>query len=242
MRQLAEMATSSPPFDALIVEASGISEPQQVAEAFDLPIEDADNGEVCTIGDGEKEETVEEKEEKKHAADVAAASAALRAAARLDCCVSVVDALQFPRDALASRDSLKDRGQQAGPDDVRAVASLLIEQVEFADVLILNKCDMVSVAERETLLSLMRTLNPRAKLIPAERSAVDPSTLLKCNAFDMSVARSTSGWLQSLSGTALPESEEYGISHVVFRARRPFHPRRLYNLLFEGSVDVSVHP
>ena len=215
------MAASTPPFDALIVEASGISEPQQVAEAFDLPEQGADED-----GDHDDGMTAEQR------ADLVAASALLKQHARLDCAVSVVDALQFPLDAISSRDSLADRGQAAGPDDRRAVSQLLIQQVEFADVLVLNKCDLASKSQRESVRALMQILNPRARIIEATRSAVDPQALLKCNSFSMEVARATPGWLQSLSGKALPESVEFGITHVVFRARRPFHPARLHDLIF----------
>jgi G3E family GTPase len=209
------MASSLPPFDALIVEASGISEPQQIAEAFDLP-------------EGSNDDGMSMQEQ----AALIAASALLKQHARLDCTVSVVDALQFPLDIIKSRDSLADRGQAAGPDDHRVVSELLIQQVEFADVLVLNKCDLASKSQRESVGALLRILNPRARIIEATQSAVDPQALLKCNAFNMDVARETPGWLQSLTGKSLPESEEYGITHVVFRARRPFHPARLHDLIF----------
>jgi G3E family GTPase len=228
------MAASSPPFDALIVEASGISEPQQIAEAFDLPTEVA-----AAAAEEEEEEEKEEEEEgesddeaDRAAVQLAAAAAHLRAHARLDCSVSVVDALQFPRDVQSSRDSLQDLGTAAGADDERAVSALLIQQVEFANVLVLNKCDLIGDEERGALLALLRALNPRAQLLCTTRSAVNPRALLRCGAFSMDVARASPGWLQSLSGAALPESEEFGISHVVFRERRPFHPRRLHELLF----------
>jgi G3E family GTPase len=220
------MAASSPPFDALIVEASGISEPQQVAEAFDLPSEVLEEDSVGTA---------------QERAELIAASAMLKQYARLDCAVSVVDALQFPLDVVKSRDSLADRGQAASPEDRRAVSQLLIQQVEFADILVLNKCDLASKSQRESVGALLRILNPRARIIEATRSAVDPQALLKCNAFNMEVARATPGWLQSLSGKALPESEEYGITHVVFRSRRPFHPARLHDLIF-GRRQFSGGP
>jgi G3E family GTPase len=238
--QLAEMASTSPPFDAIIVESSGISEPQQVAEAFDLPTSSTGTGADDDEDDEDDDEDDEDDDDDDAA--LAEASARLREVAHLDCAVSVVDSRQFPLDILASRDTLADRGQAAGPSDGRSVVELLIQQVEFADVIVMNKADLLpDPARRDTLAALLRTLNPRARLIIATRSAVSPSDVLRCGAFSMEHARSSAGWLQSLAGNALPESVEYGISHVVFRARRPFHPVRLQALLF-GSKSGPIRP
>ncbi len=240
MAQLAEMASTSPPFDAIIVESSGISEPQQVAEAFDLPTSSTGTGADDDEDDEDDDEDDEDDDDDDAA--LAEASARLREVAHLDCAVSVVDSRQFPLDILASRDTLADRGQAAGPSDGRSVVELLIQQVEFADVIVMNKADLLpDPARRDTLAALLRTLNPRARLIIATRSAVSPSDVLRCGAFSMEHARSSAGWLQSLAGNALPESVEYGISHVVFRARRPFHPVRLQALLF-GSKSGPIRP
>jgi G3E family GTPase len=241
--QLAEMAAAAPRFDALIVEASGISEPQQVAEAFDLPTEAPEDGAPAAAADDTGKDgddgggaTAEDAAAAAAAAALAAAAAALRAHARLDCTVSVVDALAFPALVGGSGDTLAGLGVAAGPADGRSLAGLLTEQVEFADVLVLNKADLVPRAgDRARLAALLAALNPGARVLEATRARVPVEALLGCGSFDMERARASPGWLRSLAGGALPESEEYGIRHVVFRARRPFHPARLHALLFSGG-------
>jgi G3E family GTPase len=228
--QLADLAASKPKFDVLIVEASGISEPQQVAEAFDLPTEGAHSPDDQHVHHGKEEEDAEALAK---AAALASAAAKLRRHAYLDCTVTVIDAWQFPGDALRSRDRLADRGQTAGEEDDRTVSDLLLQQVEFANILIVNKLDLLQDAiSVNKLIALLKALNPLAKILPAVHSAVSPTDLLQCHMFDMESARTSQGWLQSLAGKHVPESEEYHIRHIVFRARRPFHPARLHALLF----------
>jgi len=152
---------------------------------------------------------------------------ALSEFARLDTMVSVVDARSF-LDDFASQDLLEDRGQVAGEEDDRTLADLLTDQVEFADVLIVNKIDLVSEEERAHLKSLLRSLNREAEIIEAERAQVPLSAILNTGRFDFERAQAAPGWMQELEGVHIPETEEYGISSFVYRARRPFHPSRFH--------------
>jgi len=155
--------------------------------------------------------------------------------ARLDTMVTVVDACSF-LDDYASAENLRERGIAMGADDHRSIANLLLDQVEFADVLVVNKTDLVSVADRERLAGILRALNPQARLIVADHGAVPLDTILDTGSFDLERAKQAPGWLKKLRGEEVPESEEYGISSFVYRARRPFHPKRLLDLLTSSTV------
>ncbi|RVU51057.1 GTP-binding protein [Pseudomonas syringae pv. syringae] len=150
--------------------------------------------------------------------------------ARLDTMVTVVDAYNFLRD-YSSRDSLQARGESLGEEDIRTVVDLLIEQIEFCDVLVLNKVDLVSAAERAQLMAILATLNPRAKVEISEFGKVPLNSVLKTGMFNFDEASQAPGWLQELRGTHVPETEEYGIGSFVYRARRPFHPQRFHELV-----------
>ncbi|WP_028560519.1 GTP-binding protein [Paenibacillus pinihumi] len=146
---------------------------------------------------------------------------------RLDCMVTVVDAGSFWKD-YHTRESLMDRGQEAGEGDNRGVVDLLIDQVEFCDVLIMNKCDMVSDSELEKLETALRGLQPRAKLIRTSNGVVNPQEILNTCLFDFEAASRSAGWIRELEKEHhTPETEEYGISSFVYLRKRPFHPERL---------------
>lgn len=150
--------------------------------------------------------------------------------ARLDTMVTVVDAYNFLRD-YSSRDSLQARGESLGDEDARTVVDLLIEQIEFCDVIVLNKVDLINDAERERLMAILRSLNPRARIEISEFGKVPLDRVLDTGLFDFEEASKAPGWLQELRGTHKPETEEYGISSFVYSARRPFHPRRFFDLV-----------
>ena len=150
--------------------------------------------------------------------------------ARIDTMVTVVDAFNFHRD-YPSTDRLKTRGEHLGEDDERTVANLLIDQIEFADVIVLNKCDLLEETQLGTLKAMMAQFNPRARIIQAVRGAVPLDQVVGTGLFDMERAEQAAGWSQALRGEVTPETEEYGVSTFVYRARRPFHPRRFYDLL-----------
>jgi len=146
--------------------------------------------------------------------------------ARLDTMVTVVDAFNFLRD-YGSRDRLADRGETAGEGDQRAVVDLLVEQIEFADVIVLNKTDLVTADDLGRLGAIIATFNPRARIVAATRGGVALDQVLDTGLFDPVQAEGAAGWQQALMGEVLPETEEYGIGHFVYRAARPFHPGRL---------------
>lgn len=154
-----------------------------------------------------------------------AAGVSLSDLARLDTLVTVVDAVNFPTD-LERADELAERGESLGPDDQRTLADLLIDQVEFADVIVVNKIDLVGGAERTRLIHALRQLNRHAEILTASFGQVPLDQVIDTGRFDFERAATAPGWLQELRGSHTPETEEFGIASFVYRARRPFHPER----------------
>lgn len=150
--------------------------------------------------------------------------------ARLDTMVTVVDAYNFLRD-YGSGDFLRERGESLGEEDDRTVVDLLIDQIEFCDVIVVNKADLVGPGDLARLVSMLATLNPRAKFEIAQFGQVDLASVLDTGLFDFDQAAAAPGWLQEMRGEHVPETEEYGISSFVYRARRPFHPQRFWDLI-----------
>lgn len=150
--------------------------------------------------------------------------------ARLDTLVTVVDASTFLTE-LARGEALAERDLAAGEGDARSIADLLTDQVEFADVILLNKTDLVSPATLDTVQTLLRRLNPTAKLIRTDHGVVDIGEVLGTGLFDPEAAAQTPGWDEEIADGHTPETEEYGISSMTFRSDRPFHPQRLGDAL-----------
>jgi G3E family GTPase len=150
--------------------------------------------------------------------------------ARLDTLVTVVDALNFLRD-YSSSDLLGDRGESLGEKDQRSVVDLLVDQIEFCDVIVLNKTDLVSADELRQLHGILCGLNPAAKIVHSEYGRIALSDVLNTGLFDFDKAAAAPGWLCELRGEHTPETEQYGIGSFVFRARRPFHPERFWQWL-----------
>ena len=150
--------------------------------------------------------------------------------AKLDTLVTVVDASTFLTE-IARGEALADRQMTAGEGDARSVADLLVDQVEFADVILLNKTDLVTPATLATVETLVRRLNPTAKLIHTDHGVVDLSEVLDTGLFDPILAAEAPGWDEEIADGHTPETEEYGISSMTFRADRPFHPDRLAKAL-----------
>ena len=148
--------------------------------------------------------------------------------AKIDTMVTVVDAARFTED-FNSTDLLEDRDQDTGPDDDRTLVDLLTDQIEFANVILVNKTDLVSGEEVDFLTKVLRTLNPDATIIPTQHSDVDLDTIIGTGAFDFEEAQAMPGWVKELDGEHVPETEEYGIASFTYRARRPFHPRRFWD-------------
>jgi G3E family GTPase len=150
--------------------------------------------------------------------------------AQLDTMVTVVDAHSFLKDYKEGL-RLKELNMAVGEDDNRTLSDLLIDQIEFANVIIVNKMDLVTPDDLGQLHDILHHLNPIAKIIQTSNGQVDGRELLNTGLFDMAEAQQSAGWLKELQGEHTPETEEYGISSFVFKARRPFHPRRLMDFL-----------
>lgn len=160
--------------------------------------------------------------------------------AHLDTMVTVVDAANFLND-YTSVDELKDRQLAVSEEDERSVVHLLNDQIEFADVILINKCDLVNEETRGTVKGMIAKLNPRAKLIETSKSKLKLTEVINTGLFDMEEARLSPEWLkEDRVGEHTPETEEYGISHFTYRARRPFHPQRLDQFL-RGSGFKGVY-
>ena len=156
---------------------------------------------------------------------------------RLDTMATVVDAANFERD-FGSPEKLRDRGQEVGPDDERTIIDLLVDQIEFADVILLNKVDAVDDPTRARILSGIKAINSRAELIESSFGKVEPRAILNTGRFDMHSAEQMPDWLKLIQNEPVSEIEEYGISHFVYRARLPFHPERLQRWMAQDWPGV----
>jgi len=158
---------------------------------------------------------------------------------RLDTMVTVVDAANFLEE-YEEADYLKERGEALGEDDERTVTDLLCDQIEFADVILLNKTDLVEDDQLHRVEGVIRALNPIAKLIRTRHSQVDLTEVLNTGMFDYERAVNSAGWIRELEGEHTPETEEYGISSFTFRDRRPFHPQRFWNLIHDNGFWEGI--
>ncbi|MBA2871845.1 G3E family GTPase [Anoxybacillus calidus] len=156
---------------------------------------------------------------------------------RLDTMVTVVDANRFWTD-FASGESLLDRKQAVDETDTREVVDLLIDQIEFANVILLNKVDLISPEDAKELEGVLKKLNPEAKIIQTTFGQVPLDEILNTHLFDFEKASQAAGWIKELNEEHTPETEEYGISSFVYRRRRPFHPERFMNWLENWPVEV----
>ncbi len=180
-------------YDAILIEASGISEPIPIAQTITLGVD----------GEGR----------------------ALSEYCRIDSMISVVDAYRLSTEFNGGSDLAYFHDEQV--DDLDHILNLLIDQIEFCDTLILNKCDLVSEEEQQKLLTILRHLQPQAAFITSVQSRVALSEVLGTHRFDFEKAMGSAGWIEELENAEhTPETEEYGINSCVFEARRPFHPER----------------
>jgi G3E family GTPase len=152
--------------------------------------------------------------------------------ARLDTMVTVVDAKNFLQD-YNEAESLQKRGQSLGEQDTRTVTDLLIDQIEFCDVLVLNKTDLISDEERVLLREALSKLNPRANIVESQHGQVPLDQVLNTGRFSFEDASRAPGWLKEMRGEHTPETEEYGISSMAYKSRKPFHPQRFWDFLHE---------
>ncbi|BFM11221.1 zinc metallochaperone GTPase ZigA [Simiduia litorea] len=159
--------------------------------------------------------------------------------ARLDTLVTVVDAVNFLTDYNHAR-HLHDGSEHLGDGDERTVADLLIDQVEFADVILVSKTDLVSKAHTKKVLAVVRTLNPDARVLPLCEGEVDLAEVLGTGKFSFEKAQQAPGWLKEIRGEHVPETEEYGISSFVYRARKPFHPKKFFDFLHSKHIEGKL--
>ncbi|CAK3841198.1 Hypothetical predicted protein, partial [Lecanosticta acicola] len=233
--RLAELAE----FDYIIVESSGISEPEQVAETFDARLAE----QISQMGQGPEgldEATLATLKRLKEAGG-------LGNFARLDTACTVIDAFTMFHD-FETVDLLSARRDDVAPEDERTVSDLMVDQIEFADVIVLNKIDMVDTKTKARVRALVKKLNHRAKIIESSYGKIEVSDIVNTSMFNLEAAQTGYGWLQDLHAmtvrevngkktvTPKPETEEYNVRNFVYVRRRPFHPRRLFALLHDKFI------
>ena len=148
----------------------------------------------------------------------------------VDTMVTVVDGFNFFKD-FGSAQTLEDIKATNIENDTRTIVNLLVDQIEFANVIILNKTDLITQKQKEILLATIKKLNPVAKIITSEYGKVNPNEIINTGLFNYEEAETSAGWIQELEGIHTPETEEYGISSFVFRDQKPFHPERFWNFI-----------
>lgn len=160
----------------------------------------------------------------------------------IDTMVTVVDAYNFFKD-FGSPETLKDRDLTDMEGDYRTIVNLLTDQIEFANVIILNKTDLVDSYSLGELKSTLQKLNPNAKIVESSFSKVNPDEILNTGAFNFEEAEQSAGWIEELNkGEHTPETEEYGISSFVYRSKKPFDPNRFWQYIqnnFHGTIIRS---
>ncbi|KAL6898862.1 P-loop containing nucleoside triphosphate hydrolase protein [Trichoderma evansii] len=234
-------------FDYIIIESSGISEPEQVAETFDSRL--AEQMSLMTEGEGTAgldKDMIKVLNQLKQAGG-------LDKFARLDTTVTVIDAFTMLND-FDTADLLSGRRDDVTPEDERTVSDLMVDQIEFADVIILNKIDMVNDDVKVKILDLIKQLNHRAKILESKYGKVDVKELVNTGLFSLEVAQAGYGWLQDLHAmtvrevngknvvTPKPETEEYNVQSFIYTRYRPFHPRKLYALVYDKFILQMEHP
>ena len=150
--------------------------------------------------------------------------------AKLDTMVTVVDAVNFLKDYEEAK-YLQETGESLGEDDDRSVADLLVDQIEFADLILISKTDLVSPSDKERLTAILKALNTDAKIIPIAHGKVDIDEVLNTGLFDFEKAQQAPGWLKEMRGEHVPETEEYGFGSFSYEARRPFNPEKFHQFL-----------
>ncbi|GFF37644.1 putative metal chaperone YciC [Aspergillus lentulus] len=224
----------------VVIESTGISEPMQVAETFTAEFSSA-------MLQADQEMMVDE-DSRKVLTEIVNLGG-LHTLARLDTTVTVVDAFNLLSN-FDTAEFLSDRygSKEIIPEDERTISDLMVDQIEFADVLIINKIETVNENTRARIRRLLKTLNPDAKVLETSYSRVDVQEILDTGRFDFIKAASGAGWLRSLHEMTVqntgngqrmapkPETLEYGINNFVYTARRPFHPRRIFTLLHDKFI------
>ncbi|KAL8007079.1 putative cobalamin (vitamin B12) biosynthesis CobW [Plasmopara halstedii] len=267
LEQIARIAQQGE-VDYIVIESSGISEPMQVAETFEFELPEGAEEEVKVQSSVPSNSSKRSRTESGTSSDndtgaissLPSASAGIRTVqldellvrngetlpllrdiALLDTCVTVVDAATFfhvfddPRmlaDVEANRSQLPE-------GDTRTITDLLIDQIEFADIILLNKTDLVSSKDLEAIEKVLRRLNSYAKIERTIKGRVNPKMIIGTNLFSFERASQQTGWLESLSIPHTPETVEYGIGSFLYKASRPFHPARLTGIIQDEFVIVE---
>ena len=156
----------------------------------------------------------------------------------VDTMVTVVDAFNFIKD-FSSPEYLTDRNLSDIENDERTIVNLLTDQVEFANVILLNKTDLVTESELRNLYDIINKLNPEARIIPTKHSKVNLNDVINTGMFDFEKAESSAGWIKELENEHIPETEEYGIGSFVFKRNKPFHPERFLKFV-ENSFPKNI--
>ena len=158
---------------------------------------------------------------------------------RLDTMVTVVDAYNWLKD-YDSNSTLADRQLAVNNTDTRGVVDLLIDQIEFSNIILINKIDLVKERKDiERLKAILKTLNPDARILESIHADIPLTEILNTKLFSFEKASNAPGWLKEIRGQHIPETLEYGISSFVFRSNRPFHPQRLYDALAHSGESTS---
>ena len=156
----------------------------------------------------------------------------------VDTMVTVVDSFNFMKD-FSSPQYLTDRNLTDIEGDDRTIVNLLTDQVEFANVILLNKTDLVSEPELRNLYDVIHKLNPDARIIPTNHSKVNLREVINTGIFDFEKAEASAGWIKELENEHVPETEEYGIGSFVYRKKKPFHPKRFLDFV-QNSFPQSI--
>lgn len=159
--------------------------------------------------------------------------------ARLDTMITVVDAVNFLSDYDEAK-YLKETDENLGEDDHRSVTDLLVDQIEFADTILISKTDLVDKSTLQRLTAVLQTLNTEAEIIPIQQGQVDVDQVLGTGKFSFERAQQAPGWLKEMRGEHVPETEEYNISSFTYTARRPFHPQKFYDFIHSKDIKGKL--
>ncbi|GMG24431.1 unnamed protein product [Ambrosiozyma monospora] len=245
LEELCSLATSGE-FQYIVIESTGISEPMQVAETFSTEFSE------MLLQSDDTTNTMS-KEEQKTLENIVQLGG-LHKLCQLDTCVTVIDSLNF-LDNFETTEFLADRyGDNGAGETERTITDLMVDQIEFSDVIILNKISTISKRQRKKIKKIIHSLNPVAKLECTDYCKVPIGKVINTGLFDFEKVSTSAGWLQSINQmtiregygdkthatlTPKPETEEYGINNFIYRSDRPFHPERLHDLIADKFVILE---
>jgi len=227
-------------YDYLVIESTGISQPMPVAETFTFGAEKESSEDHDHDHEDEDMEEEVSPEQLKKRTELIKAMEIMNDVARLDTTVTVVDLSSF-QEYISSVKDVIDIAKNVPPEDDGSVANLMIDQLEFADIVLLNKRDLVTDQQARHVASLVRRLNPSAVIRTTVRSNVELNYVLDTGRFSFAKAALNPGWLQEMRGSHKPETLEYGVSSFVYRRRRPFHGARLTTVIEDRSFFKTLH-